>query len=70
MPSLSATRPPARFDLSVYPKLKKLHQRMKGDPKLALYFASDAYKSYAVNNPVSDTTDVILCTLYYYQPKR
>lgn len=38
-------------DFAKFPKLAALHAAMKAEPKLAKYFASDMYKSYAVNNP-------------------
>jgi len=36
--------------LEAFPKLKVLHTRMKEDPALAKYFASDAYAKWAQNN--------------------
>ena len=40
------------FDLNgSYPKLAALHAKLKAEPALASYFASDAYCTFAVNNP-------------------
>jgi len=39
------------LDMSAYPKLSVLHAKVRGDPALRGYFASDAYNKYAVNNP-------------------
>jgi len=39
------------FDLAKsYPKLKALHAKMRAEPSLAAYFASDAYAKFAMNN--------------------
>jgi len=39
------------FDLAkTYPKLKALHAKMRAEPTLAAYFASDAYGKFAMNN--------------------
>merc|ERR1712228_417115 len=40
------------FEASAYPKLMALHASFKAEPKLASYFASDAYCKYAMNNPL------------------
>jgi len=42
----------AKTCFSAFPKLLKLHAVMKAEPKLAAYFASDMYTTYAVNNPM------------------
>merc|ERR1719498_170075 len=39
------------LDMKAYPKLSVLHAKVRGDPALAGYFASDAYNKFAVNNP-------------------
>merc|ERR1719409_1029696 len=41
----------AAFDFKKLDKLSKLHARVKNDPALKAYFASDAYAKYSVNNP-------------------
>jgi len=38
------------FELNKYPKLAALHAKVKADPALAGYFASDQYAKFAVNN--------------------
>ena len=35
----------------LFPKLEALYVKMKRDPALSSYFASDCYRKYAMNNP-------------------